>query len=254
MKYYKNKQVDLKCRYETLKEATDKRIKYRFILKWIRQYDVEWSIKELTYKREMNIKSACFIEIVKQHNTKRFEKSMLLNKAFKALAQYSNRTQIKKSRRAIADNFHFHNLKQRAIHAFRYNLVTTKSINLMETKRNDYYLIRGFESFKWNWEIKRSQIEFNSIIEHREMKDHFYAWFETYQTNKIKREKLKSILDTKHYYDTLESFGIWKKDTFFRTMVNLIDEFVQQPNDTYLVQDVFYAWRRTHEFGKVKEN
>lgn len=58
MRHYKNKQLSLKLRYDTLKEATDKRIKYRFILQWIRQYDIEWSIKELRDKRETKLKSA----------------------------------------------------------------------------------------------------------------------------------------------------------------------------------------------------
>ena len=178
---------------------------------------------------------------------------MLLTKAFKALTQYHNKTQTKKWREGISDSFHCKNLKQRVIGALKYNLVIAKSLNIIQVKRNNYYLISGLESFKWNWEVKRSQIEFNSIVDHRKMKYHFYAWFQVYQINKVRRDKMKSILDRKHYYDCLESFGIWKKDTFFRTMVNLIDEFVQQPNDSNLVSDVFYAWRRAHEFEKVEE-
>lgn len=124
----------------------------------------------------------------------------------------------------------------------------------MEFKRNNSYMCKAFNSLKWNWEMATTQHSFNSIVKHRELKDHFVAWFEQYKLINLRREKLLKILNEKHYYDNLEAFGIWKKDTFFRTMVNLIDEFVVVPQEENLLQDTFYAWRRASEFERYREN
>lgn len=110
-----------------------------------------------------------------------------------------------------------------------------------------------FGSFKWNWEMKNMQRDFNKIVEARKLKEHFYGWHEAayYSNNKI--NILQNILDRKHYYDQLEAFGIWKRDTFFKTMVTIVDQLIVQPNNDQLVADVFYSWKRAHDFEKVRE-
>jgi hypothetical protein len=102
--------------------------------------------------------------------------------------------------------------------------------------------------------MSQIQNDFTGLVQHREMKDHFYAWIESFKFFKLRREKLLSLLNRKHYYDNLEAFGIWKKDTFFKTVVNLLDEFIKQPNEVELVTNVFYAWRRTAQFETVRKD
>ena len=63
LRYFKNKNLDLKVRYEALKDATEKRIKHSFILRWVKEYDNQWVIKELKLKQELKIKSLWFSEL-----------------------------------------------------------------------------------------------------------------------------------------------------------------------------------------------
>jgi len=67
LRYFKNKKLDLRVRYEALKDATEKRIKHCFILKWVKEYDNQWVIKELKTKQELKIKFKWFAEFKREH-------------------------------------------------------------------------------------------------------------------------------------------------------------------------------------------
>ena len=86
IRYYKNKRADLKVRYNALKEATEKRIKHRFILHWVRQYDIEWNIKDMKIRREHNIMINWFCACLREVN---------VNKSLTTLVtQKQNETQV----------------------------------------------------------------------------------------------------------------------------------------------------------------
>lgn len=67
LRYYKNKKLDLKIRFAALKDATEKRIKHSFILKWVKEYDNQWVIRQLKAKQELKIKSKWFEEFKREH-------------------------------------------------------------------------------------------------------------------------------------------------------------------------------------------
>ena len=152
-----------------------------------------------------------------------------------------------------AEKWHLKDIKLRIFEGFKFNLLIAKSIELLKTKRLHNYKVRAFGSLKWQWLIKNMQLDFNKTVEKRALKDHFYGWYEATYNSKNREVLLYNILCKKHHYDQLESFGIWKRDSFFKTMVTIIDQVVIQPDNASLIQNVFYSWRRAHEFEKVRE-
>jgi hypothetical protein len=153
----------------------------------------------------------------------------------------------------VAEEHFKGSLKQRAIQSLKFSLIVKKSVVLMQKKRDVGLQIRAFGGLKWFTEIKDMQKDYQNIVKHREMSEAFYSWFEAAHTNRRKRQLLEAILDRKHYYDQIEAFGIWKKDSFFKTMVNLINQLIIQPSNEDLVSNVFHSWRQAKEFEHVRE-
>jgi hypothetical protein len=159
-----------------------------------------------------------------------------------------------KNKEQTADECYVINLQQRVVQAFKFNLLMAKSVELMKSKRLLGLKMRAFGGLKWNFELKNMQEDYHTLVKHRELKDHFYAWYQASYIRQRKRQLLGNILEKKHYYDQLESFGIWKRDTFFKTMISLVDQIIVQPNEYLLTSEVFHAWKRAQEFDKVKDN
>lgn len=67
LKFFKTKSCGLRVRFEALKEATEKRIKHKYILQWVQEYDNEWVVKEITTKRETRTKLAWFTELKREY-------------------------------------------------------------------------------------------------------------------------------------------------------------------------------------------
>lgn len=260
LKYYKNKKQDLKTRHKILKNATEGRLKHRCIIEWTRQYDIEQVIKEMQIRRETNTKISWFFACLREVNTNKMCNSFRAQKkleiklgCFRALVEHREFEQQEKYKALVADDCYVKGLQQRVLEAFKFNLLIAKSVELLRAKRLIALKTRAFSGFKWNWEVKVTADSFNSIVAHRETKEHFYAWLEATRVRRARKQALEKFLAKKHYYDQLEAFGIWKKDTFFKTMVNLVDHLIIQPEEQNLISDVFYAWRRASEFEQVRE-
>jgi hypothetical protein len=159
-----------------------------------------------------------------------------------------------KNKELTADQCYEDNLQQRVLQAFKFNLLMVKSVELMETKRTLGLKTRAFGGLKWQCEMAKTQEDYHSIVKHRELKDHFYSWYEAAYVSQKKKQILGNLMEKKHYYDQLESFGIWKRDSFFKTMVSLVDQMIVQPKEYFLISDVFHAWKRAQEFDKVKDD
>ena len=260
IRYFVNKKKDMKARFELQSKNTEKRMKSAFFRKWMRQYDIEWNIKKMEKKREQRLKLASILSLIKEVNINKILKSHIQRKnferkseCFEALTQNLNYMRIENVKVKSADKMYAKNLKQRLILGIKFNLIISKSLRIMENKRILTIKMRAFYGLRWYSEMNQMQRGYSKIVEHKEMRDHFYAWIDLAQRNRRKKELLNNILDNKNYYDQLEAFGIWKRDSFFKTMVSLVDQMIIQPNNQTLMENVIYSWRRAHQFGKVKE-
>lgn len=153
----------------------------------------------------------------------------------------------------IAKNWHLKNIKRRVFGGFSFNILIVKSLELVNKKRLLNYKARVFGSLKWNWEMKNMQKDFHKIVEARILKEHFYGWYEAAYDSTNKVLILQHILNKRHHYNQIEAFKIWKRDTFFKTMVTIIDQLVIQPDNKQLIANVFYSWKRAQDFEKVRE-
>lgn len=211
-------------------------------------------------RRNTNAKISWFFACLREVNTNKMCNSFRSQKkleikmeCFKALLENRKFEKQEKYKALVADDCYVKSLEQRVLEAFKFNLLIAKSVELLRTKRLIGLKMRAFSGLKWNWEIKLTADSYNSIVAHRETKEHFHAWLGATRIRKMRKQALEKFLAKKNYYDQLEAFGIWKKDTFFKTMVNLVDHLIIQPEEQNLVTDVFYAWRRAAEFEQVRE-
>jgi hypothetical protein len=261
-RYNRDRNCDLKIRFEALKEATDKRIKHRFILKWVEKYDLEWNIKNMQLLREQKIKSVFMSTLLYETNKHKMLKIHLEKKkrelkfvCFHELLHNMHLAQEEKFKETIADECYNRNLSHRGLLGFKFHLLTAKNIKLMETKRNINYQLKAFGSLKWNWEMTKMKDDFlKLVVEPREMRDAYHAWKGLTDIVKERKRLLEIVLARKEYYEQMNAFYIWKRDAFFKTTVNLLDQYICQPENKNLTQNVFYAWKRAHEFEKVREN
>lgn len=78
---------------------------------------------------------------------------------------------------------------------------------------------RAFGGLKWYWEIKQIERDFKGLVEHREMKDHFYGWLQLSRKNSIQADFLTHYAQKKEYLDQHQAFSVWKSVFMFRKYV-----------------------------------
>jgi len=110
IQYYKNRKQELQMRHDALKEATEKRIKHRFILTWVSKYDIQWNIKDLKFRREQTMKISWFMALFKQVSVKKTCSAHLLQKnnqmkaqVMEALLDNMDIGRVEKRKEALAD-------------------------------------------------------------------------------------------------------------------------------------------------------
>lgn len=86
IRYYKNKKVSLKQRYNAVKSLNEKHTKKRFLDTWCQKYEIEWRIKDMKTRRDHNIMLSWFCACLREVNINR-SLHFLLSQKHKVIKQ-----------------------------------------------------------------------------------------------------------------------------------------------------------------------